>query len=202
MSTPTPRWPLSSEAVELGLVRAQDGAPPHQPTRLTLTADARALHVRFDCVDRDPWTTFGRRDEPLWQQEVVEVFLAPGESDPRRYVELEVSPAGVLFDAIVDHPTGHRRDLVADTFWDCPGLDWAAGLAAGGWWATLEIPWRSVLEALGEADEPGVWRANFYRVDRPRNGEPDEYSAASPTLVTPADFHRPERFGVMGRSSR
>jgi hypothetical protein len=193
---------LGSGPVQLDLVAAEDGTQPRQPTRLALTADARALHVRFDCIDRDPWTTFTRRDEPLWRQEVVEVFLAPGEGDPRRYVELEVSPAGVLFDAVIDHPTGDRRDLVADTSWNCPGLGWAAGLAADGWWAALEIPWRSVLEALGEALDPGVWRANFYRVDRPRTGEPDEYSAASPTLVSPADFHRPGRFGVLGRSSR
>lgn len=197
MPNPVPHWLLGSGPVEFHLVTAEKGAAPRQATRVTLDADSTALRVRFDSVDRDPWSTFTRRDEPLWQQEVVEVFLAPGAADPKRYVELEVSPTGVLFDAVVDNPTGHRRDLVADTSWDCPGLAWAAGIVPSGWWATLDVPWRSVLAALGEVDFPSVWRANFYRVDRPRDGQPAEYSAASPTLVTPADFHRPERFGVL-----
>lgn len=190
-------WTITATPLVLGLVRSEDGLPPRQPTRLTLSNDGHAMHVRFDCLDVDFWSTFTCRDEPLWQEEVVEVFLAPGEGDPRRYVEIEVSPAGVVFDAVISNPTGLRRDLVADTAWDCPGLEAAAGSSATGWWASLAIPWRSVLAALGAPEEPmpATWRANFYRIDRPRDGSPPEFSAASPTLVTPADFHRPERFG-------
>lgn len=195
----TPRWRVGATC-RIDLQLAESGAPPHRTTVVTLGADDRALAVRFDCVDPDPWSSFRLRDEPLWQEEVVEVFLAPGAATPRRYVELEVSPAGVLFDAVIDNPTGLRRDLVADTSWDGPGLTWAAGLGADGWWATLEIPWATVLAALGTVGtNPTVWRANFFRVDRPRDGSPAEFSAAAPTLVTPADFHRPERFGLLER---
>jgi hypothetical protein len=43
---------------------------------------------------------------------------------------------------------------------------------------------------------PRRWRANFYRIERPRGGRP-ELSCWSPTFTDPPDFHRPERFGVL-----
>ena len=179
----------------LPLVLAEDGGVPVQPTELRLAASAERLWVRFDCRDDEPWSTFTQRDEPLWQEEVVEVFLAAGERVPRRYVELEINPGGALFDAWVDNPTGDRARMTVDTGWDCPGLAWEAGEVRDGWWAALSIPWRSVLGGP-TVEVPRLWRANFYRIDRP-SGAPPEHSAWSPTLADPADFHRPGRFGVL-----
>jgi hypothetical protein len=121
---------------------------------------------------------------------VVEVFLAPGVEDPVRYVEIEVSPPGVLFDAAIHNPTGLRADLTADLAWDCPGIRWQVGRGTErqDWWAELSIPW--------EAPPPRLWRANFYRVERPRDGAP-EFTCWSPTLTSPADFHKPARFGLL-----
>jgi hypothetical protein len=83
--------------------------------------------------------------------------------------------------------------MTADIAWDCPGLRWQAGhgVEREDWWAELAIPWRSIAD-----DVPKLWRANFYRVERPRDGEA-EYTAWSPTLTRPADFHKPARFGVL-----
>jgi hypothetical protein len=191
------------EVPPLALVRAEDGAAPGQATGLRLGWDERCLHVRFDCRDRDAWGTYRRRDEPLYEEEVVEVFLAPGAEDPVRYVELEVSPLGTLFDAVLRNPTGLRRDLTAETAWDCPGLAWEVGRLGPrqDWWAALAIPWRALEEVFPPAAPTGpapppLWRANFYRIERPRDGAA-EFSAASPTFARPADFHRPERFGTL-----
>jgi len=157
--------------------------------------DEAALHVRFDCEDRDAWGTYRQRDDPIYEEEAVEVFLAPGEGDPARYFELEVSPLGVLFDARIHNPTSRRADMTTDTTWDCPGLRWAAGSGAvrQDWWVVLSIPWPSVAPP-GEL--PRIWRANFYRIERPRDGEP-EFSCWSPTFTRPADFHQPSRFGFL-----
>ncbi len=124
---------------------------------------------------------------------MVEVFLAPGADDPAAYFELEVSPRGTLFDARVRNPNLDRARLVVDTGWDCPGLRWQVGRLAErqDWWAELELPWSSLLDG---AEPPAVWRLNVYRVERPRGG-PAEYSCWSPTLTSPADFHRPRHFG-------
>lgn len=174
----------------------------------------RALHVLFECRDDLAWATFRRRDEPLWREEVVEVFLAPVESPevlksgrgPASYIELEVNSLGALFDAEVHNPDGLRSTMSVDTAWDWPAIRWAAGRGRrrDDWWASLELPWRGLGFA---AEPPGLWFANFYRVERP--GGPgvanardaadvdDEYTAWSPTLVNPPDFHRPERFGLL-----
>ena len=166
---------------------------PLQATRAHLAADADALHVRFVCDDREPWGTLRERDAPLYQEEVVEVFLAPGEDDPRVYFEYEVSPLGVLFDARIENRDARRATMKADVAWDCAGIRWEVGLVPGGWWAALAIPWAPMLEG---ASMPSVWRANFFRIDRPRGASP-EFSAWSPTLADPADFHVPARFGTL-----
>ncbi|HEX9945466.1 MAG TPA: carbohydrate-binding family 9-like protein [Thermoanaerobaculia bacterium] len=180
---------------------ADGSGPAVQQTRVRLCWSGEALHVRFDCEDRDAWGTCRRRDDPVYEEEAVEVFLAPGEADPTRYFEFEVSPLGVLFDARIHNPTSRRIDMTGDPSWDCPGLRWAAGpgTARQDWWALLSIPWNGLLPAGGL---PRIWRANFYRIERPRGGEP-EFSGWSATLARPADFHKPARFGVLelGESS-
>jgi hypothetical protein len=224
--------------------------------------------VHFDCADRDAWGTLHRRNDPVYSEEAVEIFLAPGAEAPRRYLEIEISPLGTVFAAIVDNPTGRRADLVADTTWPCAGLQSQVGTggASQDWWATLAIPWATLLAALeagpaaaaagddqdrltaasggpgrratahGDPDrrviahvdsaqssaahvDPGrrtachpsrgagegravaalplYWRANLYRIERPRDGGGAEFSCWSPTFTDPPDFHRPDRFGLL-----
>jgi cellulose/xylan binding protein with CBM9 domain len=165
-----------------------------QQTRVRVGWDDEGLHVRFDCEDRDAWGTFEQRDDPIYEEEAVEVFLAPGTADPVDYFEVEVSPRGVLWDGLVHNPTSRRAEMVVDKSWDCPGIRWSVGRGRDrqDWWATLLLPWRGI----APAGPPSFWRANFYRIERPRDGEP-EFSCWSPTLTKPADFHRPARFGVL-----
>jgi hypothetical protein len=181
------------------LVRSADGGAAEQPTRLRAAWDLEALYLRFECEDRDAWGTWQRRDDPLYEEEVVEVFLEPGEREPASYFELEVSPLGVLFDARIHNPTSRRAEMVIETAWDCPGLRWQAGRGAArqDWWAALAIPWAALAPATAEVGPPLVWRANFYRIERPRDRAAPELSAWSPTMNQPVDFHRPARFGML-----
>lgn len=178
------------------LVRAEDGGAPAQRTALRLGWTPDALFARFDCEDSRPWATLRRRDAPLWQEEVVELFLAAGANAPAEYVELEVNPLGALFDARIVNPRLDRTDLQADTTFDWPGIRWEAGAAADGtgWWAALALPWWGLPGAAPPARPGTVLRANLYRIDRPADG-PVEHTAWSPTFEIPADFHRPRRFG-------
>ena len=143
----TPDW---TEVPPLSPFLLADGSGlAAQQTAVRLAWDAAVLHVRFDCADRDAWGTFSRRDDPLYQEEAVEVFLAPGAGDPARYFEFEVSPRGTLFDAAIWNPDGDRATMRADPTWDCPGLRWEAGPLGHGtvsqdWWATLAIPWEAL----------------------------------------------------------
>lgn len=176
------------------LVDARHGGVPRDRTLVRAATSGDTLHVRFECADRDVWATLGRRDDPLWEEEVVEVFIAPGRDDPRRYVEIEVSPAGVLFDAIVDNPDGRRETMTVDAAWNAAGLVARVSRPRADLWrAELSIPWSSLAPGGRPQD---AWRANFFRVERP-HGEAPEFSAWAPTGAAPPDFHKPERFGLL-----
>jgi hypothetical protein len=188
-------WPWP-ELAPLPPLRLADGSgPAQQQTTVRLCYDAAALYLRFDCQDDDIWGTYGHRDDPIYDEEVVELFLGPGQADLTRYFEIEISPNGVLFDAAIYNPTSQRSELEIDTGWDGPGLAWQAGRAdeANHWWATLTIPWAAVSPSPSPAR---LWRANFYRIERPRHGQ-TEFSCWSPTMTEPADFHKPAYFGYL-----
>ena len=174
----------------LSLRRAQDGAAVAQATAVRIAHDGARLLVRFDCEDRDVWATRARRDDALWEEEVVEVFLAPGADDPAAYVEIEVNPLGTLFDARVSNPDGRRETMRVDRSWDLPGIEVAVARERGGWSASIAMPWAG----LAPGGPPPIWRANFFRIERPRDGEA-EFSCWSPTLADPPDFHKPHFFG-------
>src|SRR5262245_11180750 len=130
MRTRVPRLPISpfdggswEDAAPLGPFPLSHGRGlPLQAVSARVGGDARALYVRFDCEDSEPWGTMRLRDDPIYEEEVVEVFLAPGLEPPRTYFEFEVSPAGVLFDARVENPHGRRSDMKVHTAWDCEGI--------------------------------------------------------------------------------
>ena len=79
---------------------------------------SRSSASAFICEDTDAWGTLTERDDPLYDEECVELFLAPGEADPADYFEFEVSPLGTLFDAKIHNPTGRRETMAADVRWN------------------------------------------------------------------------------------
>lgn len=174
---------------------ADGSALAAQQTTVSLCFDDAALHVRFDCKDRDIWGTYTQRDDPLYEQEVVECFIGAGAADPVHYFEFQVSPNGVLFDSTVFNPTSQRADMKWDIAWNCPDIRWSAQRddTAHKWSAGLSIPWHILTE---DGSVPPHCRANFYRIERPRDAE-TEYSCWSPTMTEPADFHKPAYFGVL-----
>lgn len=181
-------------AVAAGPFRlADDSDRATDRTEVRLLWDDASLHVRFVCEDDDIWGRFRGRDEPLWEEEAVEVFLAPGGASPSDYFEFEFNPFGAVFDAIVRNPTSRRAEMRVETDWDCAGLVHAARVFAAErrWTVEARIPWSGL--GIG-APVPALWRANFFRIERPRRGTP-EFSAWSPPRTDPPDFHRPARFG-------
>lgn len=159
-----------------------------QPTALRLGHDGERLYVAFAATDAHVWGTHRGRNEPIYDEEVVEAFLAPT-GDPRRYFELEANPIGAWFEARVENPDGDRATMRVDRDWACRGWERAVHVHAGGW----DVEWAIPFAAL-DADPRAEWRANFYRIDRAHGGE---FSAWSPTLADPPDFHVPARFGTL-----
>ncbi len=179
------------------------GPAPYETRFRALWSD-RGLFLRFDAADAAPWHTMTRRDEHLWEEEVVEIFLDPGRAG-RDYYELEISPANVVCDVRMIAPSPNKKQ---DFAWDLAGLltrvrttrD-AAGRTTG-WTATAFLPWPG-LEPLPSAAHVAVppaagdrWRFNLFRVKRPGGPKAPEKGAVevawSPTGEP--SFHVPAAF--------
>ena len=146
------------------------------PTEAAIAWDDTNLYIAFACYDREPWSTMRERDDRLWEQEVVEVFLDP-DADGKNYPELEVSPNNVVVDLLIPGVPGPRTDASVAAAWDIKGLKTAVGKPANGWTVEIAIPWAS-LEGSGTNRAPKIgerWRVGLYRIERP--GGPDKAKA-------------------------
>ncbi len=200
-------------------------ARPKFPTEAAMTWDAQNLYVAFACRDPEPWSRMKNRDDHLWEEEVVEVFLDP-DGDGQNYAELEVNPENVVVDLLIPRP---RAPLEQSLPWTIAGLRTAVARHAAGWTAEILIPWKS-LAAAGAKVGPSTgerWRVGLYRIKRPggtvkadqmarllrelerapeRKAEieerlrqlrsTDEFTAWSPTRPE-RGYHDPERFGIV-----
>ncbi|MGA7615169.1 MAG: carbohydrate-binding family 9-like protein [Thermoanaerobaculia bacterium] len=186
-------WRVPSGCTLQPLLRSADGAPPRLASAVTAYHDGARLYVLFQTSDEGIVATKVDHDDSLYQEDVVELFLAP--ETQNRYFEIEINPLGAVFDARVDSPDGDRRTMKVDIGWQCTGLQVA-----------IRRTWENDRRFLGEvltivpfaaldaAVRSGTsWFANFYRIDRAASG--DEFTAWSPTGRTPPDFHVPARFG-------
>ena len=133
------------------LRRSTDGGPPRQETKVRVATRDGALLVRFDGRDEAVVATRIGRDEPLWEEDVFEVFLEPPGA-AGVYYEFEVNPLGALFDARIESPEGRRETMHADVGWNCPGYSARVRRRPGRWSAVLRIP----LAPMGDA--AGRWR--------------------------------------------
>src|SRR5689334_9782396 len=149
-------WAAPEGCQPLPMVRATDGGTPHLSTEIVIYFDDEYLTLVFRAEDDEVVATMYEHDAPLWQEDVVETFLAP--ADGTSYYELEVNPLGTTFDARIDSPDGVRATMRADLSWTCHGL-FAAVRRTGG---HVETVMRVPFTAIG--GRPA--RANFFRVDR------------------------------------
>ena len=178
----------------IGLRDAVTGAAPRLRTAVRVGLRNGALLVRFDGRDAGTLATLGGRDDPLWTEDVYEVFVTPFDP-PTVYFEFEINPLGAVFDARVTSPDLVRATMKADVGWNLPGLCGRSRVRPERWSATFQIPIAPMLEGSTVPGDRRAWRANFFRVDRGAGTGADEYSAWSPTGSSPADFHEARRFG-------
>lgn len=191
-----PAW---AGAQEVSLVGSFDGRKTSLPTRAKLVYDDRHLYVAFDCADPDAWGTFRKRDDPIYTQEAVEIFL-DANGDGRTYNELQVSPHNVLFDASFAE---RRKDLEGAMKWDSGAVSAVkvrgtvddASARDEGWTVELQIPFAHLAEVPRAPPAKGDrWRFNLYRLEV-HDRKHVEGMAFSPLFV--GDFHHLPRFGAL-----
>jgi len=186
-----PAW---QAATLLTLVDSLDGRPTQLRTTARLTWDAEALYVAFDCEDPDVWGTFRNRDDPIYTQEAVEIFI-DADADGKTYDEIEVSPHNVVFDAYFP---ARRQGM--DLSWDS-GIQSAVKVDGTiddasdrdhGWTVEMRIPFARLHSVPRLPPQPGDrWRFNLYRLEMP-DRKNAQGQALSPLFV--GDFHAVDRF--------
>ncbi len=174
----------------------RDGARTKLATEAKVLYDDKFVYFSFRAVDKNIWSTFKQRDQHLWLEEVVEVFLQADLKIPN-YIELEVNPLNTMLDIyLIDT----RKPLRYES-WNSEQLRWAVkvdGTIDGKdgdseWTCEIALPVDDIATAPNRPPRPGDrWRMNLFRVDR----RPEVAELAwSPTLQD--DFHILERFGEL-----
>ena len=187
----------------LGRRRGRDGTLIKTPTtRAKMIWDAHTLYIAIEARDRDVWATLTERDSNTWEQEVVEVFLDP-DGDQRDYLELQVTPANVVFDARFAY---HRSDLKRARAWNFKG--WKTAVNVNGtlnqrddqdtsYTVEMKLPITELPgapKALSVQAKP--WRINLFRFDWDEAPRGRQRSAAlSPPYV--GDFHHLSAFAKL-----
>jgi hypothetical protein len=210
-----PRYVVASTAAESAALLAGDvtawksapriqWGPPPVTTDFAALWSQDALYLRFDARDPSPWHTMTRRDEHLWEEEVVEAFLDLDRSG-RNYAELEISPGNVVCDVRMVTPYPNKK---YDLTWNLEGLEtrvvpFADGAGRTiGWTALARLPWtgfRTLASAarISLPPRPGDrWRFNVFRVERPGGKEHPEAGAVEVAWSDPRSpsFHVPASF--------
>jgi hypothetical protein len=177
-------------------VRTGDGGAARYRTEAKLAWDDEALYVGFEVEDEDVWAKLEEDDDPIYGEEVVEVFL-DADADGRTYNELQLSPRGVRFDAYFP---ARRQGM---------DLGWSSGMQTAvkvngtlndptdrdqGWTAEMRIPVAHLASVPRWPPQAGdKWRFNLYRLEWHTDRKVNEGSSFSPPLV--GDFHNLSRFG-------
>ncbi len=155
------------------------------------------LYLAFDCRDQDIWAEFTERDQHLWKEEVVEVFIDTDE-DHQNYFEIEVSPTNVLFDSYIVDPG--NIDLVETPKFDFKQIRHAVNLDGTvknrkdqdkRWTVEIAIPLKELVEPK-EMVRSTHWKINFYRINRDQSDF--KYFALRPTF---GSFHKPGYFAKL-----
>ena len=175
---------------------------PRNLTQFRAMWDDTNLYIAATCRDDDIYNDQTGRDATLWKQDVVEVYLDPGK-DGKDYIELQVSPAEQVFDAVFQTHRNPKWQDAAKAL-DIKGL--VAKVDVDGslnqrsdteadrrWTVEMQIPWKELPGLTGPPKDGEQWAGNFYRIDvksPKRSGFMGAWSPAG------GDFHNTKEFGT------
>lgn len=166
------------------------GNATKEATEVSACWSTEYFYVRFVCQDSHIVSKYQHRDDPLYEQDVVELFMDETGTGTE-YIELEVSPNNIIFDALIRNDGG-KSITSSDIHWDLTGLRTSVEHdGKGNLIYEIHIP-ASNFKIPPQAGRS--WNVNFYRIDEDTEGN-REYQAWSPTGEV--NYHIPSRFGKL-----
>ena len=180
------------------LTRELTGDPAYE-TYAQVAYDDTYLYVAFSCNDLDIHSSFTQRDEHLWEEEAVEVFIDT-DDELNNYVELEVSPKNILYDSYIVDPV--KIDVPETLKYNLKAIKTAVKVNGTvnsrkdkdqNWTVEMAIPFAEIVEDFSPDQLPlANWKINFYRINR--DASPLKYMSWRPTQ---GSFHQPKKFGQL-----
>jgi len=176
---------------EVVLVETASGASARMSTTAKACWTEAYVCFLFRCQDDYIVANYTNRDDPIYNEDVVEIFIDEA-GDGRRYIEFELSPKLVVFDAVIENDlAGHIK---LDIAWNIDDLITSVYRLEDSKYPyeyEIMIPHHTFSNSIATGKQ---WRVNLYRIDEQKDGA-KEYLAWSPTKAI--DFHKPEYFGYM-----
>ncbi|HVV86562.1 MAG TPA: DUF362 domain-containing protein [Kofleriaceae bacterium] len=171
------------------------GAATTSSTTVRALWTGKALYLRWDLggagLHTDTSRPIAAERENLYQEDCVELFLAPDPAKPRRYAEVELGPYGHFFDLLVDR-SGARAAWTSEPTWSA-GLTIGTSRDAAAHTATIEVavagPEVAAALAAGARLPVGL--------DRMEGVAPRRYLQAFPAHTKKPNFHDPAGFGTL-----
>lgn len=169
-------------------------------TTVNVCYDDTHIQLGFKALKETNWFVNASQstNDDIWEYEVMEAFLYHGENDPTTYLEYEINPINVTYQAVVYNPTKVRADgapfdhfFVNNPYVDGFRASTTANKNASTWESDVKIPL-----ALFDVDEVrgSKWRMNFFRTITSPSLYPNQTLGAwSPP--DQASFHMTPFFG-------
>lgn len=176
--------------------RAESGVKSIYLTQVKSCWSKNYLLFYFFCYDQDILSDFVDRGSPLYDQEVIEIFIAP--QNRTNYYEINLSPRNVTFEANISNSLD-GNNFESDTNWICNGLqtkiercNFKKKYSFGPWKAVILIPFKQI--NINNVNCGKEIYLNLFRIKRTPILE---FSCWIPTYESPANFHIPKKFGKL-----
>jgi hypothetical protein len=168
--------PWKQAFLDAGQCHTPDGKPlpSGDQMKVALAYDDEKLYVAYDIKDNNLSSPYKDRDSTLWSggkkgaSDVAELFFDP-DADGKNYLELQVSPANVIFDALFDgyrSPAWKKAAQFNMNFEHAVQVDGTLndGKPDKGYTVEIAIPWKE-LPGFDKAPEPGrKFKVNMFRL--------------------------------------
>lgn len=169
-----------------------------QATVARLLWDDNYLYTSFECEDVDITARFTRRDDPVDQDDSVQILINPLPSQTHAYIGLDINVRAVYHaylsvDGKYFYGQFHMRGIRLATYID--GSLNRRGDKDRGWSVEVAIPWSSFEDLSRQHGEGTTWSGNFSRWDGVAPNR--TFSIWSDSLLAQPSPHALDRFGEL-----
>ena len=206
ISTPTLQVPSCSSKTSLATIHYSHSVPDKAafpPTEVALCYTD--THIALALTARNETSFFFNAsqttNDEIWRYEVMEAFISLGSTDPSIYLEFEVSPNNITYQAMVYNPSKTREEGAAfDHFFITEPakdgfieVDTLTDRSQAVWISSVKIPIALWNLDAGEA-KGSKWRMNFFRTVTDEGLYPDQ-KLGGWSVPDRASFHMTPFFG-------